>query len=489
MKVFTTGFFLFPLLLPCACSAPPGEPQEEPDSETTRPETGPVRPGWRLGVQAWSFRKYTFYEAAAKAASIGLGWIEAYPGQPLARGRKAAFHHAMPADTRREVLDRLDKLGVKLVNYGVVGLPADEKGCRALFDFARAMGIETIVSEPPPDRLDLVEKLCEEYGIGLAIHNHPKPSLYWHPGKVAAALRGRSPLLGACADTGHWMRSGLDPLEGMRILEGRIRSFHFKDRSAFGPEAKDIHDVPWGTGKGRAAELLAEARRQGFRGTFIIEYEYNWERSLPEIAACAAFFRREAAKLPEPPFRPLLPQGLASATLKPGAWTLEEGVLARRGGGFLWTRERYRNFVLTGEFKFDPKANSGVFLRTADRKNWLHTGIEMQVLDSHGKKKPGKHDCGAIYDIQAPSANAVKPAGQWNNFRITAIGPRLEVELNGVRVVRVDLDLWTEAHRNPDGTRNKFDRPYAELDRKGHIGFQDHGNPVWYRNLAIKPYS
>jgi hypothetical protein len=112
----------------------------------------------------------------------------------------------------------------------------------------------------------------------------------------------------------------------------------------------------------------------------------------------------------------------------------------------------------------------------------------MQVLDSHGKKEPGKHDCGALYDIREPSANAVKPAGEWNRFRITAIGPRIEVILNGVRVVRVDLDRWTEAHRNPDGTRNKFNRPYAELDREGHIGFQDHGNPVCYRNLAIKPY-
>jgi hypothetical protein len=111
----------------------------------------------------------------------------------------------------------------------------------------------------------------------------------------------------------------------------------------------------------------------------------------------------------------------------------------------------------------------------------------VQVLDSHGKPKPDKHDCGAIYDCLAPSKNAVKPAGEWNSLRLTCRGPRIEVVLNGAPIINMDLDQWTAAHKNPDGTENKFSTAYKNMPRRGRIGFQDHGKPVWYRNIRIKP--
>ncbi len=83
--------------------------------------------------------------------------------------------------------------------------------------------------------------------------------------------------------------------EALRKLEGRIVSCHFKDLGEFGnPEA---HDVVWGTGKANARALLAELHRQGFKGVFSIEYEYNWENSLPEVKECAKFFREATKEL------------------------------------------------------------------------------------------------------------------------------------------------------------------------------------------------
>ena len=156
------------------------------------------------------------------------------------------------------------------------------------------MGIETICSEPPPEAFDLIDKLCQEYDISVAIHNHPKPSRYWDPDKVLEVCEGRSKYIGACADTGHWMRSGVNPLDALRKLEGRIVSFHFKDLNKSGGGA---HDVPWGTGEGDVDGMLAEVYRQGFKGVFSAEYEHNWENSVPEIAQGVAYFDQVAAKL------------------------------------------------------------------------------------------------------------------------------------------------------------------------------------------------
>jgi len=251
--------------------------------------------GWRLGCQAYSFNRFTFFEAVDKNASLGLKYLEMYPGQKLSPQQpEVRVGHDMSAEARQAVKDKLAQANTRLVCYGVVGLSKDEKASRKVFDFAKEMGIEVIVSEPRQDAFDTIERLCEEYGISVALHNHPKPSPYWNPDTVLDACKGRSKRIGACADTGHWMRSGIEPLAAVRKLQGRIISFHFKDLNTFGPGA---HDVPWGTGKAAIREILKEVHRQGLRAPFSIEYEYNWENSLPEIAQCVAYFEKVAAEL------------------------------------------------------------------------------------------------------------------------------------------------------------------------------------------------
>ena len=251
--------------------------------------------GWRLGCQAYSFNRFTFYEAVAKTASLGLRYIEAYPGQRLSKEKpNVRTNPDMSAADKKEMLARLADMGVKLVNFGVVGLPNDKRVCRKVFEFAKEMGIETIVSEPPFDAFDLIEQLCEEYEINVAIHNHPKPSRYWNPDTVLKVCKGRSKRIGACADTGHWMRSGLVPVEQIKKLKGRIVSFHFKDLNKYG---RGAHDVPWGAGKADVRAILQEVYNQGLKAVFSIEYEHNWLNSLPEIAQCVKYFDQVAAEL------------------------------------------------------------------------------------------------------------------------------------------------------------------------------------------------
>ncbi len=173
----------------------------------------------------------------------------------------------------------------------------------------------------------------------------------------------------------------------------------------------------------------------------------------------------------------------------PDAWTVEDDALTctGKGGGMIYADGVYKNFELKLEFKLTPGANSGVFLRVWDKGDPVQTGIEVQILDSYGKEKPTRHDCGAIYDIQAPAENAVKPAGEWNSMHIICKDTQITVYLNGKKVNEVDLSRWTEPFRNPDGTPNKFKYPYNQMTRPGYIALQNHGHKLWFRNIRIRP--
>jgi sugar phosphate isomerase/epimerase len=244
--------------------------------------------GWRLGCQAWTFKDGTFFEAVAKTASLGLHYVEAFPGQRVGGSSAEPFTEGMSPAVRQEVKKHLADSGVKLVSFGVGGCS------KPIFEFAKDMGIQTIVSEPPADAFDGLDRLTEEYGINVALHNHPKPSRYWNPDTVLKACQGHSNRIGACCDVGHWMRSGIDPLEALRKLEGRIIEFHFKDLNKAG---RDAHDVPWGTGKADIKAILTEVHRQRLKPVFLVEYEYHWGQSLPEIAQSVAYFDQVAAEI------------------------------------------------------------------------------------------------------------------------------------------------------------------------------------------------
>ena len=179
---------------------------------------------------------------------------------------------------------------------------------------------------------------------------------------------------------------------------------------------------------------------------------------------------------------------LAGWRLNPtNSWIVKDGQITWKESAVdLWTQEEFGDFVLELEFKCSAGCNSGVFIRTSDIEDNVQTGIEVQIWDSVGKTKLEKHYCAAIYDALEPAKNAEKPIGEWNAMRITARGQFIQVELNGEKVIDMDLDRWSEAGKNPDGTANKFKKPLKDFPRKGFIGLQDHHKAVWFRNIRIK---
>lgn len=170
---------------------------------------------------------------------------------------------------------------------------------------------------------------------------------------------------------------------------------------------------------------------------------------------------------------------------KPGGWKVKDGAMELDKGGYIWTKEKFGNFILEAEFRIPKDCNSGIFFRTGDIKDPVQTGMEMQVIDQPAQAKPVKNDCGALYDLVAPSALVMKPVGEWNTVKITCRNSLVTIVMNGKKIVTADLDQWTTPHRNPDGTGNKFNKALKDFPREGYIGFQDHGSPLWYRNVKV----
>jgi sugar phosphate isomerase/epimerase len=244
------------------------------------------------GCQAYSFRLYTVFEAIDKTAQAGGKTIEFYPGQKF--DDTAKWDHNATPEMIDKVMKHLEAKGLTAVGYGVVKLGKDAAQDRKVFEFCKKVGISIVVTEPDVAGLDGIEALVKEFDIKMAIHNHPKRPLdraymFWDPDYVLGLVKDRDPRMGSCADIGHWVRSGLDPVECVKKLKGRIFDSHMKDLNEFGNVK--AHDLPFGQGKSNIAGVLAEYHAQGYPGPLHCEYEYNWETSVPEITQCLEFVK------------------------------------------------------------------------------------------------------------------------------------------------------------------------------------------------------
>lgn len=259
----------------------------DPAAWTTARKVG----GFLLGPQAWTFNKFSAFEAVEFAGRAGASVIEFFPGQRFSKEKPdLKWDHNATDDQFKEMADHLAKWRIVPVNYGVTGIPNDEKEARKTFDFARRLGLYGVTTEST-ESVALIDKLAQEYGIRVGFHNHPRQEnnpnyKVWDPNYVLNLVKDCSPLVGACADTGHWERSGLDALAAVKLLKGRVVSSHFKDRTDIKSE-----DVPYGTGRTPLVAILEELQAQGFKGNLAIEYETNWDHSLSDVAQCIGYIR------------------------------------------------------------------------------------------------------------------------------------------------------------------------------------------------------
>lgn len=248
---------------------------------------------WNIGLQLWTFRVFTFHDAISKADSCGIKYVQAFPGQELGGEWQGKFDPSLTAEQRTAVKQYVKSKGITINSFGVTGAD-NEQDWDKLFAFAKDMEIPLIVAEPKDDQWDFVDRLAAKYHIRVAIHDHPRPSHYWHPDSVLAAMKNH-PNIGACADVGHWARSGLDVVDCLKKLQGHIWNVHFKDVVTFNNvEAADT--IP-GKGVVDFPAVFKELKRQGFKGTFSIEHESNWENNAGDVIDIVKFYNEQLKAL------------------------------------------------------------------------------------------------------------------------------------------------------------------------------------------------
>ncbi len=435
-----------------------------------------------MAMQCWTFRKLSFMETLEKVNKLGIKFLEAFPGQRLYKNNdKKKFGVGMSEDDIKKVKQALNKYGITLRAFGVTNFENNETAARKTFDFVKKMGIKVLVLEPKYDDYSIIDKMVKEYNIKVGIHNHPKPSKYWNPETALKNIEGLDKRIGICGDTGHWTRSGIKPVEALRLLKGRVMNIHLKDLDQFG--VKKAKDVPFGTGKSNIHDILAELTLQNYCGTLSVEHERDDEQPDPSksIAKGLKYIKSITYYNGYEQILRCDDNGFNKHGWNhygPGYFELDKttGVITSSGGmGLFWySAKKYGNFILDLEFKcLAPETNSGVFIRVPKMltsNEYIHHSFEVQIDDDNPE---AIHRTGAVYDAEPVKINAVKPTGEWNHYKITVINKNIKVELNGKLV-----NDWNEEPRGK----------IKDFSLSGFIGLQNHDSSakVSFRNIYIK---
>ena len=246
---------------------------------------GPYAP-FRMGIQSYSLRHFKLDEALDKTKALGLRFWEAYPA------------HIPQTDDPAKIKEMLDKLAasqVRLRSWGVVGFDADEAKTRKVLDFAKAMNVAVVSADPSPESFPVLDKVLEQYPeIYIAIHNHGPGHRYDKISDVTKAIQGHHERIGACVDTGHYLRSGEDPVAAVKAFGKRTYGVHLKDVKG----KTQFTEV--GKGDLKVADLLKELRGLQYRQIISLEYEEHVENPISYIEECLAA-TREAIKQIRPP--------------------------------------------------------------------------------------------------------------------------------------------------------------------------------------------
>jgi L-ribulose-5-phosphate 3-epimerase len=223
---------------------------------------------WRLGIALYAFHTFSFPRQLALADSAGVKYVEGF-----------SFANAGP-ELKDSMIMQLSPVGInkikkslrdKKIRMSSIFLTGgnNEAEWEKQFKLAKQLNVEYVTAEPSVGMWDMVDSLAGVYKLKVAIHNHWKGvSAYWSPDSVLAAIK-KHPNFGACPDLGHWPKSGIDPVEGLKKLQGHIIGLHLKDIASF--NRPDLKDVPIGKGVVDFPAVFRELKRQNYKGYLMIE--------------------------------------------------------------------------------------------------------------------------------------------------------------------------------------------------------------------------
>ncbi len=252
---------------------------------------------WKLGVCLYTFSNFSFPDQLSKVDSAGLTYVEGYTfGKAGVELKDSMIMNLSPSG--------IGKLNALIVQHALIMESIYVVGGNTVakwkkdFELAKQLKVKYVTAEPAVHQLDMVDSLAGVYGIKVAIHNHWKGnSAYWHPDSVLLALKNH-PNFAACPDLGHWPKSGINPVEGLKKLEGRIIAIHLKDIAEY--NNPKLTDVPVGTGVINFPAVFEELKRQKFKGHIMIERDTKEKPSNLASVIQTVNYYRETLKLPAP---------------------------------------------------------------------------------------------------------------------------------------------------------------------------------------------
>jgi len=250
----------------------------------------PANVKWKMGIALYSFHHHGLEKALTMAAQSGVKYVEGFSFYNLGPDFKNKAMGDLNAEEMAHMQKMLKDKGLTMSSM-YVGDANNEAEWKRYFEIGRKLELKYLVCEPRKDLLDMVDSLAGVYKIKVAIHQHIKGnSAYWHPDSVLAATKGHKNI-GACADLGHWVRSGLDPVKCLETLAGHIIGIHLKDVDKAG------NDVDLGTGAINFSGVIKTLRKQKFNGFVNVECEQNMDDNLQDVKEALDFFDSNADKI------------------------------------------------------------------------------------------------------------------------------------------------------------------------------------------------
>lgn len=235
---------------------------------------------FKFGLQSYTLRNFKFAEALEKSHQLGLGYWESFSAHTPPDPAKAAEYKKMAADQ-----------GVTILGFGVSRFTKDHEANRKLFEFGKAMGLTSLSADPDLDAFDSLDKLVEEYGIAIGIHNHGPGHKYATIESIQSAIKDHHAKIGCCIDCGHFLRSNIDPVKAVEAFDKRIFGVHLKDVK----DAKTFTIL--GEGDLRTADVLKGLAKRKYDYILALEYEEHPESPLDDIRGCLAAAKKAAAGL------------------------------------------------------------------------------------------------------------------------------------------------------------------------------------------------
>lgn len=291
-------FLLFQLLigsiimLSCSNNANNNTDSNDSTKVKTSDQSANTVDNWNMGIALYSFNLFPFSVSLDKADSAGVKFVEGFSFHAL----KGEFKDTIMAELSTYGIIKmkriLDEKGIQMKSM-YVGDAKDAEEWKRYFVMAKTLGMEFLVCEPSKAHWNILDSLGEIYNIKTAIHEHAKgSSMYWHPDSVLAAIKGHKNI-GACADLGHWVRSGLDPVKCLNQLKGHIISIHLKDIATSNNLKGE--DVIVGKGVINFPGVINELKAQNFKGMVYVECEHKMDNNVPDIIESIQYFNKLAA--------------------------------------------------------------------------------------------------------------------------------------------------------------------------------------------------